>query len=146
MDILSISILLFIIMEISNIIILYFKPDFKYGNGVGVFKFYEESKSCETSHLFVKYMTNWVAGTKLIFIMLLLIILIKGTQELKFYTNIIMIISIATYYFMLAPIITKLDKLDKIKPKGYSKTLTRTITLFILMFLVTLIICIIINI
>lgn len=66
MDILSLSIIVFIIMEIANVIIIYFKSDFKYGNGVSVFKFWEDSKKDENAHLFAKYMTNWVAGTKLI--------------------------------------------------------------------------------
>jgi len=37
MIILNISIIIFVIMESSNIIILYFAPDSKLGNGVAVF-------------------------------------------------------------------------------------------------------------
>ena len=146
MDILSISIILFIIMELSNVIILYFKPEFKYGNGISVFKFYEESKKDEASHLFVKYMTNWVAGTKLIFILLLAVILFLGDEQLKIYAVIVMIISISTYYFRLRPIINKLDSFGKIKPVGYSKNLTRMITGFMLMFTICLIAWLILNI
>lgn len=35
MDILSIAILIFIIMELANVIILYFQPHSQLGNGVG---------------------------------------------------------------------------------------------------------------
>lgn len=38
MSILSLSIIVFCIMELGNILILYFKPDSKLGNGVAVFK------------------------------------------------------------------------------------------------------------
>lgn len=134
MDILSISIILFIIMELSNVIILYFKPEFKYGNGVSAFKFYKKSKEDEASHLFAKYMTNWVAGTKLIFICLLIVVLLAGSETVKFYSVLVMILSIATYYFRLAPIMKKLDSMDEINPKGYSKTLTSMITGFMIMF------------
>lgn len=143
MDILSLSIIVFIIMETANVIILYFKPDFKYGNGVSVFKFWEDSKKDENAHLFAKYMTNWVAGTKLIFIVLLLVVLFVGTQEIKFYSVIVMILSIATYYFRLNPIIKKLDNNGQIQPKGYSKTLQYMITGFITMFSVALLVYII---
>lgn len=37
MSILSLSIIVFCIMELGNILILYFKPDSKLGNGVAVF-------------------------------------------------------------------------------------------------------------
>lgn len=37
LDILSISIIVFCIMELGNVFILYFKPDSKLGNGVAVF-------------------------------------------------------------------------------------------------------------
>lgn len=134
MNILDIAIIVFILMESSNVFILYFKPEFKYGNGVSVFKTYEESKKDENTHLFIKYLTNWVAGTKLIFIVLLLVILIFGTDSLKFYASLVMVLSIASYFFRLSPIIKKLDKNNYIKPKGYSKTLDLMIIAFMIMF------------
>ncbi|MEG2719816.1 MAG: hypothetical protein RR914_00680, partial [Oscillospiraceae bacterium] len=45
-----------------------------------------------------------------------------------------MILSIATYYFRLNPIIKKLDAMGEITPKGYSKALFMMITGFMLMF------------
>lgn len=134
MSILDIVIILFIIMELSNVIILYFFPTSKYGNGVAIFNFYLESKENENHHLFAKYMTNWVAGVKLIFILLLLVILLTATEVTKFYAAIVMVLSIATYYFRLHPIIKILDKNNQITPKGYSKALFWMITGFMLMF------------
>lgn len=37
MDILQIAIIIFCIMELGNVLILYFMPDSKLGNGVAVF-------------------------------------------------------------------------------------------------------------
>ena len=37
MDILSVAIVVFCIMEIGNVFILYFKPDERLGNGVAIF-------------------------------------------------------------------------------------------------------------
>ncbi len=134
MTILNTAIIIFIILESLNIIILYFAPDSKRGNGISIFKQWEKSKENTTEHLFAQYMKNWVAGSKLIFIMLLIIILFEGSELLKFYTLIALIVSISTYFLKLKPIIDKLDALDEISPKGYSNTLTQMIFGFIFIF------------
>ncbi len=130
---LNIAIILFIVLETTNIAIIYFDQDFKYGNSMSVFKFYKESKEKETTRLFVDYMSNWVANSKFIFIILLIIILITGSEISKLVTIILLIPSIALYYIRLHPIIKKLDNLGEIKPKGYSKILLITITGIIIM-------------
>lgn len=140
MTILDISIIAFIIMETSNICILYFAPDSRLGNGVAVFNFWHDSKENQTDHLFAKYMACWVAGTKLIFIVLLLVILFIGDDTLKLFAVGVMILSIATYFWKLHPIIKKLDEKGKITPKGYSKTLGYMITGFMSMFSIALIV------
>lgn len=137
--ILNISIILFIIMELSNVLIMYFKPDTPIGNGIGVFDAFNRSKEDKEMHMFIKYLKNWVANVKLIFIVLLVVILIKGSEELKVYSLIALIISILLYYITLHPIITKLDKMGHITPKGYSKVLFGMITGFVLMFTIALI-------
>ena len=134
MNILDIAIITFVIMESSNVIILYFFPDSKLGNGVAVFNGWFRAKEDEANELFAKYMTNWVAGVKLIFIVLLLVILFTGSNLTKLLAVFVMILSIATYYFRLNPIIKKLDSIDEITPKGYSKTLFWMITGFMSMF------------
>lgn len=141
MEILDIAIITFIILESANVFILYFMPDSKKGNGVAVFKFWQKSKLDDEAHLFVQYMTKWVAGTKLVFIGLLLVILLNGDQTLKLYSAIIMTLSIASYYFRLHPIITQLDRLDLVIPKGYSKTLGFMIASFMSMFIVAIMVC-----
>lgn len=138
MDILSIAIILFIILETSNVIIMYFKPDSKMGNGVAVFDGWEESKKDKELHQFIKYLVYWVAGTKLIFIVLLIVVLITGTETTKLLSVIALILSIASYYWKLSPIIRWLDEKGKITPKGYSKTLDRMILGFIIVFISSL--------
>ncbi|MEG0693242.1 MAG: hypothetical protein RR444_09210 [Oscillospiraceae bacterium] len=134
MTILNIAIIIFVLMEIGNVLILYFAPDSKLGNGVAVFNPWFKAKEDEATELFAKYMANWVAGVKLIFIVLLLVILFVGNDITKLFAVFAMILSIATYYFRLNPIIKKLDNMGEITPKGYSKTLFVMITGFMLMF------------
>ena len=58
-----------IVLEATNVVALYFFPGSKYANSVGVFKAWEKSKQEPEIHDFVKYLVNWVAGTKLIFLL-----------------------------------------------------------------------------
>ncbi len=138
MNILSIVIILFAVLETSNIIMLYFTPSTKKGNGVGVFNAYEKSKEDAEVHALVKYLINWVAGTKLIFIALLIVVLFTGDNTTKIYTVVALILSIASFYWRLYPIIKKVDKDDQLTPKGYSKTLNIMITSFIGVFIIAL--------
>lgn len=140
MDILSIAILIFVILETSNIILLYFSPTSKKGNGVGVFNAYEKSKKDEEVHLLVKYLINWVAGTKLIFVMLLVVIIIFGNNNVKIFSVIALILSILSFYLRLYPIIRNMDKKNQITPKGYSRTLGIMIAIFVMIFIISFII------
>lgn len=139
MDILSISIIIFCIMELGNVLILYFMPDSKLGNGVAVFNSWHDVKKDNTLDLFAHYMAYWVAGVKLIFIFLLIVVLLTGTELTKIWAVIAMILSIATYFWKLHPIIKELDNMNEITPKGYSKTLGVMISGFLLMFSLSLI-------
>lgn len=140
MNILDISIVLFVMMESMNVFILYFMPHSAIGNGIGVFDEWEKTKENQSTHLFAKYLVNWVAGVKLIFIVLLIVIAFLGSNELKIYAVLAMILSIATYFWRLHPIIKKLDEMGHITPKGYSKALFGMISGFMIMFSVALII------
>ena len=120
-------------MESANVAILYFWPGSQLGNGVGVFNAFHNSES-EEQRLFTFYLINWVAGVKLIFIFLLAVILVIGTEQVKLWAVVAMILSIATYFWRLHPTIKKLDAMGCITPKGYSKALGWMITGFMLMF------------
>ncbi len=143
MDSLSIAILTFSILELINVIILYTIPHTKVCNGLGVFDAWHKACNDDELRPFIKYLANWVANTKLIFILLLQVILWYGSTQQKVMTTIVMILSIAVYYLTLHPIIRKLDKAGQITPKNYSIALGLIIAFFIIMFSIALIIHII---
>lgn len=60
----------FLCNGIGNVLILYFMPDSKMGNGVAVFDSWHDVKKDEVLDMFAHYMAYWVAGVKLIFIFL----------------------------------------------------------------------------
>jgi hypothetical protein len=134
MNWISITILGFILLEATNVISLYFFPDSKLANSTGVFKAWEKSKADPGMHDFVNYLVNWVAGTKLIFILLLIIILFTANEQTMRFTLIALIISIASFFWRLFPLIRKMDRDDQIDPKNYSKVLSWMILGFILVF------------
>lgn len=134
MNILSIAIIIFILLESLNVFTLYFNPGSPMGNGLGVFNAWEKSKSDPEMHQFVRYLVFWVAGTKLIFIGLLLVILFTAGEATQLLTFVTMIVSIASFFWRLYPIIKSLDAAGDITPPGYSKTLAMMIAGFIGLF------------
>ena len=130
----------FLIMEASNIITLCFFPAPKFANGVGVFKAWEKSKQDPDLHDFVSYLVNWVAGTKLIIILLLIAILLTTRGQSLVFTGIAMAVSIASFFWRLFPLIRKMDRNDQIEPKNYSATLGWMISIFIASFLAAILI------
>jgi len=125
----------FLTLEASNVIALYFFPGTKYANAIGVFKAWEKSKSDPEIHDFIKYLVNWVAGTKLIFILLLIVILIVGDEKTLVFSGFALVISIASFFWRLFPLIRKMDREGHIEPQHYSAVLGWMIGAFILVFL-----------
>lgn len=140
MDILSVAILIFIVLETMNILMLYFVPGTKKGNGIGVFNAYEKSKNDPEVHSLVSYLINWVAGTKLIFVFLLVVVLLEGSEKTRLFAVIALILSILSFYWRLYPAISKMDKRNEISPAGYSRTLFSMITVFIAGFAIALVV------
>lgn len=138
MNILTITITIFLLLESMNIATLYFKPESKKGNGIGVFNAWEKSKQIPEVHELVKYLTYWVAGTKLIFVGLLIVIIATGSYETQLLTVGILILSIMSFFWRLYPMIKAMDKRNEISPIGYSKTLGIMITSFITVFVIAL--------
>jgi fatty acid desaturase len=116
----KIVIIAFIILELSNVLALYFTPGSKRANAVGVFSAWEKSKQYPEIHDLVKYLVNWVAGTKLIFLLLLGVIVIFGDLELQQLSLIALGIATLTFFWRLFPLIRKMDHQDQIRPKNYS--------------------------
>ena len=131
MTVLKTTVAIFTVLEVLNILTLYFNPGTKMGNGVGVFKAWETSKADPPMHQFVSYLVNWVAGTKLIFIALLIVLLFTADQSTMTLTVVALIATISSFYWRLYPIIKSLDRAGEIDPAGYSRTLGVMITGFI---------------
>jgi len=131
MDILSAAIIVFVVIESLNIGILYLRPGSRLGNGLGVFNAYGKSEADPETHELVRYLVNWVAGTKLIFVALLLVILVTGSQTTKTWAVVALILSILSFFWRLFPAIVRLDRANQITPKGYSRTLGVMIACFV---------------
>ena len=135
MNVITIATIGFLILEATNVVALYFFPGSKYANSVGIFKAWEKSKGDPEVHNFVKYLVNWVAGTKLIFILLLIVILYTADGQALTFTSIALVVSVASFFWRLYPLIRKMDRDDQIDPKNYSAVLGWMILAFILVFL-----------
>jgi hypothetical protein len=106
---------------------------------MGFFNAYQKSKTDPEIHALVTYLINWVAGTKLIFIVLLLGIIITGNAATKVFSTIALIFSILTFFSRLYPGIKRMDKEGQITPHGYSGTLAIMIVSFVVVFLIALV-------
>lgn len=139
MNILKIVMGAFIFLELLNVIILYFAPGTKLGNGMGAFKAWEKSKEDFEVHEMVRYLVFWVAGTKLIFIALIVVIIIFGSWQTQLLACFALALSILSFYWKLYPIIKKMDQRNQIDPKDYSKTLGSMIGIFIAVFVAAIV-------
>jgi hypothetical protein len=131
MSFVQIVIVAFILLECSNVLVLYFAPGFKNANAVGVFSAWEQSKQYPEIHEFVRYLVNWVAGAKLIFLFLLVVIVWVADASVQRLSLLALAIATASFYWRLFPLIRKMDKVGQIKPKNYSVLLGIMIFVFI---------------
>lgn len=139
----KIVLLVFVVIELMNVITLYFKPDSKMGNGLGVFKAFSNLKCDDKTKALIMYLVNWVAGVKLIFISLIIVIVITGSETTQIWALIVMILSIASFFWRLYPSMKVMDSKGWLEPSGYSKSLFWMIAGMIIMFGVALIIILI---
>jgi hypothetical protein len=116
---------------------MYFFPDSKLANGIGIFGAWEKSKGDPQVHAFVKYLVDWVAGTKLIFLLLLVVLLFTAGDRPLILTAIVMALSISVFFWRLYPAIRAMDQEGTIDPPGYSRTLALMIGGMILIFMIT---------
>lgn len=133
----------FIFLELLNVLILYFAPGSKLGNGMGAFKAWEKSKENNDIHDMARYLVFWVAGTKLIFIALIVVIIIFGSWKTQLFACMALALSILSFYWKLFPIIKRLDNKNQIDPKDYSKTLGTMIGIFVAVFVVAILVAVI---
>lgn len=125
----------FVLLETTNVIALYFFPDSKLANSVGIFNAWEKSKRDPEMHNFAGYMVNWVAGSKLIFLLLLVVIVLTGSDQTLLFTGVVMAAATASFFWRLFPLVRKMDRAGEIDPPHYSAVLGWMILAFVLIFL-----------
>lgn len=130
----KIVIIAFILLEFSNVLALYFAPGSKYANAVGTFKAWEKSKQDPEVFLFVKYLVNWVAGAKLIFLLLLLVIVLFGSMQVQRLSLVALAAATLSFFWRLFPMVRQMDKNGQIEPQNYSIVLGVMIFAFIVFF------------
>jgi hypothetical protein len=140
MTFIKVVIFVFILLEASNVLTLYFAPGSKYANAVGVFTAWEKSMQYPEIHDFVKYLVYWVAGTKLIFLLLLAMIIIYADINTQRMSLIALIVATLSFYWRLFPLIKSMDRNGQIEPKNYSIVLGIMIFVFITVFVVAVIV------
>jgi len=136
----KVVILIFVLLELSNVLALYFAPGTRYANAVGVFSAWEKSKQDPEIHDFVKYLVYWVAGTKLIFLLLLMMIIIYADINTQRMSLIALIVATLSFYWRLFTLIRRMDKNGQIEPKNYSIVLGIMIFVFITVFAIAVIV------
>ena len=136
MSFVQIVVALFMLLELSNVLALYFAPGSKYANAVGVFTAWEASKRDPEIHNFVRYLVYWVAGAKLIFLCLLGVIVLYGDAQVQRMSLLALAIATSSFYWRLFPLIRKMDKTGQIEPKNYSMVLGIMIFVFVVVFVV----------
>ena len=126
----------FILLELANVLVMYFAPDSKYANAVGIFSAWEKSKQYPEIHDFIEYLVNWVAGAKLIFLLLLLVIIHFADIKVQYLSLLALALATTSFYWRLYPLIKKMDQNVQIEPRNYSTILGVMIFVFIVFFLI----------
>lgn len=130
----KVVIIAFILLELSNVLALYFAPGSKKANAVGVFSAWEKSNEYPEIHDFIKYLVYWVAGAKLIFLFLLTVILLFGNLDIQRMSLLAVGLATLSFFWRLFPLIRKLDRSGQIEPKNYSIILGVMIFSFVVLF------------
>ena len=124
MTLLTAVVAVFLFVETANVAALYFNTGSHRFNALGVFRAWESSKTDPDVHDLVRYLAYWVAGTKLISLLLLLTILVYGDDRMKVIATAATAIAIVTYYWRLAPLARGIDGRSQLTVPGYSRVLT----------------------
>lgn len=135
MNIMAIVITAFLFLETMNVLALYFFPDSKYANSLGVFKAWEKSKSDPDMHNLLKYLVNWVAGTKLIFILVLIAVLLTAEDQDLSLIGIALVLSISAFFWRMFPLMRNMDRRGQLDPENYSTVLGWMIFSILVLFL-----------
>jgi lipopolysaccharide export LptBFGC system permease protein LptF len=123
MQVLTWVLVVFGVLEVMNVAVLYGAPGSRKANGVGVFAAWEKSKEDPEVHLLVRYLVCWVAGVKVIFLALLAVIVVTGSERTTTAAGGALAISVAVFFWRLFPLARRADQSGEMLPAGYSRTL-----------------------
>jgi hypothetical protein len=123
MQVLTWVLVVFGLLEVMNVVVLYGAPGSRKANGVGVFAAWEKSKADPDVHQLVRYLVYWVAGVKVIFLSLLAVIVLTGSERTKVAAGAALAASIAVFFWRLFPLARRADDSGGMRPAGYSRTL-----------------------
>ncbi len=129
-----IVLLAFILLEISNVVALYFFPGSKKANALGVFSAWEKSKQYPEIHDLVRYLVYWVAGAKLIFLVLLSFIVMFADLNLQRLSLLALGLATFAFFWRMFPLARKMDREGRIHPRNYSLVLGGMIVAMIVLF------------
>ena len=124
----------FLALEVANVVALYLAPGSPRANTVAPFAGWRDSMADPDLHRFVRYLVYWVAGSKVIFIALWLVILLTAPARTQVIASAVMVPAIATFYWRMFPIVRDLDSRGKVLPRGYARTLGLIIAAFAIAF------------
>lgn len=119
----QVCLIIFVIIETLNVLELYFMQDKCVFNGVSIFSGWEKSKRDPEVHNLVRYLINWLAGVKLIVIGLIVVFLFTVPEQKLVFFAMAMVITIASFFWRLYPMMRSADLAGLLKPSGRARTL-----------------------
>jgi hypothetical protein len=119
----QVCLIIFVIIETLNVLELYFMKEKCVFNGVSIFSGWERSKSDPEIHNLINYLINWLAGVKLIVIGLVVVFLFTIPEQKLVIFAMAMVITIASFFWRLYPMIRRADLSGQLTPRGRSRML-----------------------
>lgn len=123
MTALQVTLLIFAGIEMLSVLELYFMQDRCMFNGVAMFSGWEISKEVPEVHGMVCYLTNWVAGMKLIVVGLLVVLALTAPAQVLLAVGVSLVLAVASFFWRMYPLAAKFDTHGFLYPKGRAKTM-----------------------
>jgi hypothetical protein len=123
MSAIKVCMLVFVVIEILNMLELYFMQDQCKFNGLCIFRGWEKAKEDPDVHELLRYLINWLAGIKMIVIGLVLILVFTAPEKTLLFAAVALIITIGSFFWRMVPMIRRADAAGRIQPAGRSRSL-----------------------
>ena len=119
---LRIAVIVFMALELANVTALYFAPGSRKFNALGVFRAWDGPDNPPEVRELLAYLSEWVAGVKLIFLALLGVLVWAADEALLRTAVIALVAAIAVFYWRMFPRVRRMDAAGQLEPAGYSRT------------------------